>query len=98
MAPPTRGRGRGGGHLDKTASHAILPRPPESSARLDEDAETLIREAARFLDASDTVLCSALLDGDPRELRLAAEHTVTCHARVRRFVSAALHLDLEAVA
>jgi hypothetical protein len=66
--------------------------------RLAEDAEQLLAEGARFLEASSSALAAALLEGDHQVLIAAAEHSLTCNARATRFFSAAVRLDLAEVA
>lgn len=70
---------------------------PNTIARLDEDADLLLREAARFMEAGDTALANALLADDYDELVVAAGHSIVCGARVRRLLSLAVHVDLERV-
>jgi hypothetical protein len=65
-----------------------------ATARLDEDADTLFAEAARLLNAAETVAASALLEGDHASLVDAADHYITCTRRARHLLSAAVHLDL----
>jgi hypothetical protein len=74
------------------------PLVTQSTARLDEDADRLLREAARFMEAGDSALAEALLSDDYAELVVAAGHAIVCSARARRCLSAALHIDLEQVA
>jgi hypothetical protein len=69
----------------------------ESSPRLDADASRLLLEAARFWAAGEEGLVHALVLDDHDELVAAAEHVITMNARARRFISTAVHLDLEAV-
>ncbi len=64
---------------------------------LAEDADMLIVEAARFLEAADSALAAALLEDDHDGLVIAAGHAIVCHARVCRFMSAATHMDMAVV-
>jgi hypothetical protein len=66
--------------------------------RLDEDADALLREGFRFLEASEHVLAAALLGDDHARLIDAAEHSVRLSTRATRCFSVALHVDLGQVA
>jgi hypothetical protein len=73
---------------------AIRMSGSNATARLDEDADTLFAEAARLLNAAETVAASALLEGDHASIVDALGHVITCSRRARHLLSAAVHLDL----
>ena len=69
-----------------------------ATPRLAEDADTLIREAFRFLDDGQYFVVAALLDGDHDELVAAAQQSIRTGARAGRFFAMGLHVDLLRVA
>ncbi len=100
MRPPTRRSGPGGGRSEIrfTADTHSPTSTNNPTARLDEEADKLLIEAARFMEAGDSVLAAALLEDSHEALTLAAAHALVTGARARRLLSAAVHLDLERVA
>jgi hypothetical protein len=85
---------------DRPSVSGASPVEASSNAtpRLDEDADTLLAEVVRLLDAAETVTASALLDGDHDSVVGAAAHFIACSRRARHLLSTAVHLDLTRVA
>jgi hypothetical protein len=88
--------GPAGGRSTKTITTDYVNK--ETTARLAEDADQVLVDVCRVLEASDVALSAALLEDSHAELGAAGDHAVLCHARIRRLLSAALHIDFEAVA
>lgn len=63
--------------------------------RLDEDAEHLLHEAVLRLDALESLCANALIDDSHGSLIEAAEHAIVCSSKARRFLSCAVHVDME---